>query len=124
MTDTEAKKTLAKMGLYLVSPEQKPGIKWPSIPSDALPDEGQYGYYARRYMEIHAENSNSRVQSEIDKVTRRMIDVEQRLLASQNANDDVTSLKEELARLQSERKAKKECLVFRPMKKSPNVSDQ
>ena len=124
MTDTEAKKTAAKMGLYLVSPEQKPGIKWPSIPSDALPDEGQYSYYARRYMEIHAENSNARVQSEIDEVTRRMIDVEQRLLAAQNANDDVTSLKEELAKLQSERKVKKESLVFRPMKKSPTGISQ
>tara|TARA_A100001015_G_C14736834_1_gene612070 strand:+ start:393 stop:767 length:375 start_codon:yes stop_codon:yes gene_type:complete len=124
MTDTGAKKTAAKMGLYVVSPEQKPGIKWPSIPSDALPDEGQYSYYARRHMKIHAENSNARVQSEIDEVTRRMIDVEQRLRAVQYANDDVTSLKEELARLQSERKAKKESLVFRPMKKSPNVSDQ
>ena len=118
MTDSEAKKTAAKMGLYIVSPEQKPGIKWPSVPSDALPDEGQYSYYARRYMEIHAENSNARVQSEIDEVTRRMIDVEQQLLAGQNENDGFRSLKEELATLQSERKAKKECLVFRPMKKS------
>ncbi len=112
------------MGLYLVSPEQKPGIKWPSIPSDALPDEGQYSYYARRYLEIHAENSNATVQSEIDEVTRKMIDVEHRLLAAQNANDDVTFLKEELARLQSDRKAKKESLVFRPMKNSPTASDQ
>ena len=124
MTDSEAKRTAAKTGLYLVSPEQKPGIKWPSIPSDALPDEGRYSYYARRYMEIHAENSNARVQSEIDEVTRRMIDVEQRLLAAQNANDDVTSLKEELARLQSDRKAKRANLVFRPMKNSPTASDQ
>lgn len=75
-------------------------------------------------MEIHAENSNARVQSEIDEVTRRMIDVEQRLLAAQNANDDVTSLKEELASLQSERKAKKEKLIFTPMKKSPTGVNQ
>ena len=124
MTDTEAKKTAAKMGVYLFSPEQKPGIKWPSILSDVLPDEGQYSYYASRYMEIHAENSNARMQSEIDEVTRWMIGVEQRLLAAQNANDDVTFLKEELARLQSDRKAKKESLVFRPMKNSPTASDQ
>ena len=75
-------------------------------------------------MEIHAENNNARVRSEIDEITRRMIDVEQRLLAAQNANDDVTSMEEELVRLQSERKAKRESLVFRPMKISPTVSDQ
>jgi len=46
-----------------------------------------------------------------------MIDVEQQLFAAQNANDEVTSLQEELATLQSERKAKKESLVFQPMKK-------
>ena len=51
MSDTEAKKTAAKMGLYLVSPEQKPGIKCPTRSKDALPNEGQYSYYARRYME-------------------------------------------------------------------------
>jgi cell fate (sporulation/competence/biofilm development) regulator YlbF (YheA/YmcA/DUF963 family) len=47
-----------------------------------------------------------------------MIDVEQQLLAAQNANEDFTSLKEKLAMLQSERKAKKEHLVFWPMTKS------
>ena len=47
-----------------------------------------------------------------------MIDVKQQLLAGQNANEGSRSLKEELAMLQSERKAKKEHLVFRPMKKS------
>lgn len=40
MTDNEAKKPAVKMGLYLVSPEQTPGIKWPFRPKDALPDEG------------------------------------------------------------------------------------
>ncbi len=50
MSETEAKKTAAKMGLYLVSPEQKPAIKWPTRPTDALPQEGQYSYYARKYM--------------------------------------------------------------------------
>ena len=53
-----------------------------------------------------------------------MIDVERRLLAAQNANGDVASLKAKLAALQSERKAKKETLVFAPMKKSPSGSDQ
>ena len=33
------KKAEAKLGLYLVTPEQKPGIVWPSIPKDALPGE-------------------------------------------------------------------------------------
>ncbi len=51
MSETEAKKTAAKMGLYLVSPEQKPGIKWPTRSKDALPEEGQYSYYARKYIE-------------------------------------------------------------------------
>ena len=69
-------------------------------------------------MEAQAANANTRVQSEIDEVTRRMIDVEQQLLAAQNANEDSTSLKKELAMLQSERKAKREHLVFRAMKKS------
>jgi predicted nucleic acid-binding Zn-ribbon protein len=69
-------------------------------------------------MEIHAANTNARVQSEIDDVTRRMINVERQLLATQNANEDVTSLKEELATLQTERKAKRKNLVFWPMKKS------
>ena len=124
MSENEVKKKTARMGLDMVTPERKPGIVWPSIPKDARPEESQYSYYARKYMEAQAVNTNARVQSEIDEVTRRMIDVEQRLLAAQNANDDVTSLKEELARLQSERKAKKESLVFWPMKKSPTVSDQ
>jgi hypothetical protein len=47
-----------------------------------------------------------------------MIDVEQQLFAAQNANEDSTSLKKELAMLQSERKAKREHLVFWAMKKS------
>ena len=52
-----AKKTVAKLGLYLVSPEQKPGIKWPTRPKDALPEEGQYTYYARKYMEAQSARS-------------------------------------------------------------------
>ena len=87
-------------------------------PKDAQDTESQASYYARKYMESQAANTNTRVQSEIDEITRRMIDVEQQLLAGQNANEGFRSLKEELAMLQSERKAKKECLVFRPMKKS------
>ena len=87
-------------------------------PKDAQDTESQASYYARKYMESQAANTNTRVQSEIDEITRRMIDVEQRLLAGQNANEGFRSLKEELATLQSERKAKRVCLVFRPMKKS------
>ena len=57
MSQTETKKALGKMGLYLVSPEQKPGIKWPTRPKDALPEEGQYIYYARKYMETQSYRS-------------------------------------------------------------------
>jgi cell shape-determining protein MreC len=81
-------------------------------PKGAHDTESQASYYARKYMESKAANINTRVQSEIDEITRRMIDVEQQLLAAQNANEDFTSLKEKLAMLQSERKAKKEHLVF------------
>ena len=88
------------------------------LPKDAQDTESQASYYARKYMESQAANTNARVQSEIDEVTRRMIDVEQQLLAAQNANEDSTSLKKELAMLQSERKAKREHLVSRAMKKS------
>ena len=87
-------------------------------PKDAKDTESKASYYALKYMEAQAANANTRVQSEIDQITRRMIDVEQQLLAGQNENEGFRSLKEELAMLQSERKAKKECLVFRPMKKS------
>jgi phosphomevalonate kinase len=91
-------------------------------PKDAQDTESQASYYARKYMESQAANTNMRVQSEIDEITRRMIDVEQQLLAEQNANEGFRSLKGELAKLQSERKAKKEHLVFRPMKKA-NAKD-
>ena len=104
-----------KTGLYIVDPERKGAA--PSKPKDAKDNESQKAYYARKYMEIHAANTNATVQSEIDEITRRMIDVEQQLLAAQNANDKVASLQEELATLQSERKAKRGSLVFRPMKK-------
>ena len=87
-------------------------------PKDAQDTESQASYYARKYMESQAANTNTRVQSEIDEITRRMIDVEQQLLAGQNVNEGFRSLKEELATLPSERKAKKEHLVFLPMKKS------
>ena len=87
-------------------------------PNDAQDTESRASYYARKYMESQAANTNKRVQSEIDEITRRMIDVEQQLLAGQNENEGFRSLKEELAMLQSERKAKKERLIFRLMKKS------
>ena len=89
-----------------------------TLPKDAKNTESKASYYALKYMEAQAANTNTRVQSEIDEITRRMIDVEQQLLAGQNANEGFRSLKEELAMLQSERKAKKEHLVFWPMKKS------
>ena len=91
--------------------------RW-GCPKDAHDTESQASYYARKYMESKAANINTRVQSEIDEITRRMIDVEQQLLAGQNANKGFSSLREKLAMLQSERKARKEHLVFRPMKKS------
>ena len=87
-------------------------------PKDAQDTESQASYYTRKYMESQAANTNTKVQSEIDEITRRMIDVEKQLLAGQNANEGFRLLKEELAMLQSERKAKKERLIFRPMKKS------
>ena len=42
------------MGLYLVKPEVKPGVVWPSIPKDAKPSESQYAYFARKYMAAQA----------------------------------------------------------------------
>ena len=87
-------------------------------PKDAQDTESQASYYARKYMESQVANTNTKVQSEIDEITRRMINVEKQLLAGKNANEDFRFLKEELAMLQSERKAKKEHLVFWPMKKS------
>ena len=47
-----------------------------------------------------------------------MIDVEQQLIAAQNANDEITLLQEELAILQAERRAKRGSLVFRQVKKT------
>ena len=111
------KKAEAKLGLYLVKPERKRGIVWPSIPKDALPGESRYCYYARKYIETHAAKTNARVQSEIDDITHQMIDVEQQLFVAQNANEDVRALMKELATLQSERKAKKASLVFQTVKK-------
>ena len=87
-------------------------------PKDAQDTESQASYYARKYMESQVANTNTKVQSEIDEITRRMINLEKQLLAGQNANEGFSLLKEELAMLQSERKAKKERLIFRPMEKS------
>ena len=92
-----------KIGLYIVDPDRKGAA--PSKPKDARENESQKAYYARKYMEIHAADTNARVQSEIDEITRRMIDVEQQLLAAENANDEVTLLQEELAMLQA-------CLLY------------
>ena len=105
-----------KTGLYILDPDRKGAA--PSKPKDAKDNESQKAYYARKYMEIHAADTNARVQSEIDEITRRMIDVEQQLLTAQNTNDEVTLLQEELAMLQAERKAKRGSLVFGPMKKT------
>ena len=105
-----------KTGLYIVDPERKGAA--PSKPKDAKDNESQKAYYARKYMEIHAANTNATVQSEIDEITRRMIDVEQQMLAVQNANEEVTLLQEELAMLQAERKAKRGSLVFWPRNKT------
>ena len=104
-----------KTGLYIVDPDRKGAA--PSKPKDAKDNESQKAYYARKYMEIHSADINAKVQSEIDEITRRMINVEEQLLAAQNANDEVTLLQEELATLQSERKAKRGSLVFPSMKK-------
>ena len=103
-----------KTGLYILDPDRKGAA--PSKPKDAKDNESQKAYYARKYMEIHAADTNARVQSEIDEITRRMIDVEQQLLAAQNVNKEVTLLQEELAALQSERKAKK-VLYFGQLRK-------
>ena len=105
-----------KTGLYIVDPERKGAA--PSKPKDAKDSESQKAYYARKYMEIHAADNNARVRSEIDEITRRMIDVEQQLFAAQNMNDEVTLLREELAMLQAERKAKRGSLVFPSIKKT------
>ena len=107
-----------KTGLYIVDPDRKGAA--PNKPKDAAYNESQKAYYARKYIEIHAVDTNARVQSEIDEITRRMINFEQYSLVAQNANENVTSLEEELAKLQSERKAKTESLVFQPTKNRPD----
>ena len=105
-----------KTGLYIVDPDRKGAA--PSKPKDAKDNESQKAYYARKYMEIHAADINARVQSEIDEITRRKIDIEQQLFAAQNANDEVKLLQEELVMLQAKRRMKRGSLVFRPMKKT------
>ncbi len=52
-----AKKVKDNLGLYLVKPELKPGVVWPSIPKDAKPTESQYAYFARKYMAAQAARS-------------------------------------------------------------------
>ena len=44
-----------KAGLYIVDPERKGAA--PSKPKDAADNESQKAYYARKYMEIHADRS-------------------------------------------------------------------
>ena len=105
-----------KAGLYIVDPDRRGAAS--DKPRDARDNESQKAYYARKYMEIHAADINARVQSEIDEITRRIIYVEQQVLAARNVNKEVTLLQEELAALQSERKAKKGNLVFQPMRKT------
>ena len=105
-----------KTGLYIVDPDRKGAA--PSKPKDAKDNESQKAYYARKYMDIHAADINAKVQSEIDEITRRMIDVEEQLIAAQNVNNEVTMLQEELAMLQTKRKAKSGSIVFWPMKKT------
>ena len=53
------KKSPANLGLYLVKPEVKTGVVWPSIPKDAKPTESQYAYFARKYMAAQAARSVS-----------------------------------------------------------------
>ena len=109
MAETVAKRT---------AKEEAAEKGWRDRPKDAQDTESRVSYYARKYMESQVANTNMKVQSEIDEITCRMINVEKQLLAGKNVNEGFRSLKEELATLQSERKAKKEYLVFRPMKKS------
>ena len=100
-----------KTGFFIVDPDRKGAAS--SKPNDAKDNESRKAYYARKYMEIHAADNNARVQSEIDEITGRMIDVEQQLLAAQNENNDITLLQEALAILQAERRAKRGSLVKR-----------
>ena len=88
MAETAEKKTITKAAVE----------KWQrGRPKDAQGSESEASYYSRKYMEAHAADTNARVQSEVDEVTRRMIVVEQQLFAAQHRNEDVTSLMTELA---------------------------
>ena len=77
MTDTETKKKAADKGFYLVDPDRIGA----GPPKEGKYTESKKSYFVRKYMEIHAGNSNARVRSEIDEITRKMIDVERQLLA-------------------------------------------
>ena len=48
-----------KTGLYIVDPDRKGAA--PSKPKDAKDNEIQKAYYARKYMEIHAADTNAKV---------------------------------------------------------------
>ena len=52
------RETSTDLGIYLVKPEVKPGLACP-VPKDAKPTESQKAYYARKYMEMHANSSSS-----------------------------------------------------------------
>ena len=52
-------------------------------PSAAKDNKSQRAYYAQKYMKIHAAHTNTSVQSEIDGIFCRMINVEQQSLAVQ-----------------------------------------
>jgi hypothetical protein len=81
-----------KLVFNIVDPDRKGAA--PNKPKDAAYNESQKAYYARKYIEIHAVDTNARVQSEIDEITRRMINFEQHSLVAQNSNENVTSLEE------------------------------
>ena len=57
-------KTSANMSPYLVKPEVKPEVVWPSIPKDAKPTESQYAYFASKHMAARAAWSVSKKRTE------------------------------------------------------------
>ena len=63
-------------------------------------------------MEIHAADNNARVRSEIDEITRRMIDTEQQLMAAQNANDEITFFRKSWPYCRQSGRRREEVLYF------------
>ena len=80
---------------------------WPSIREVALPGDSQYCNYARRHIENQAANTIAKAHAEIHGITRQIINDEQPLLAAQHVIEDIGPLIYDLAKLQSERMAKK-----------------